>query len=334
MMQSARELNSVIAYVKADLEDYLPLYLPLVKGAHYAAWVDSGTKWMFPQLVQAMTQAKVSDSTLRFVIQTHSHADHIGCNVQLKQQTGCLIAGHRHYAHWHTDLERHYQEWARPVPELMPHTAELRQGVTGWFDSPHAIDVFIDEGSEFHLGGGVTLRAFAFPGHMLNDLGWFEASTRTLILGDAITATEWPHFHIHLTVPGYRSTIKKIRAALKDFRVETVFLTHFGPMPAGEADALAQKARAFLDRVDQSLLEVLGTNDVVPLEDVWTGVAARMNKVRDFQALNTVHAHVQDFLARGILKEVEPRVYTLRRSKRSALPSAPKARRPVSASLA
>jgi glyoxylase-like metal-dependent hydrolase (beta-lactamase superfamily II) len=232
--------------------------------------------------------------------------------VQLRQQTGCLIAGHRDYVHWHEDPERHYQEWARTVPALIPDTPELRASVFDWFDSPHSIDLFVDEGTVFDLGGGVTLEGFRFPGHMRNDLGWFEGKSRTLILGDGITATEWPHFHIHETVPGYRSTLARLPGFLRDRGVGVVFMTHFGPVPASEALVMVQKSIAFLDKIDRTLLRVVATGDAVSLREIWHAVATQVGKAVDHMALTSINAHVQEFLARGLIREVEPLVYALR----------------------
>src|SRR4051794_34662267 len=111
------KLNDAVYYCTTILVDpYLPSYVPMVRGKDYSAWIDSGPKWLMPQLQETMELAKVRDSDLRFVVQTHSHADHIGCNVQLKKKTNCLIAGPSAYAHWHSDPERHFQEWGRPIP--------------------------------------------------------------------------------------------------------------------------------------------------------------------------------------------------------------------------
>jgi hypothetical protein len=74
--------------------------------------------------------------------------------------------------------------------------------VLGILDAPCTLDVLTGEGVQFNLGGDVSLHAFSLPGHMLAELGWFESSTRTLILGDAITGLDWPLFHSHLTVQG------------------------------------------------------------------------------------------------------------------------------------
>lgn len=312
-MHATIRLNSAISFVKTPLSaDYAPLYLPLVKGRDYAAFVDSGPKTLAPHLPQVMRDAGVADPDLRFVIHTHSHADHVGGDVALKQKTGCLIAGHSAYAHWHADLERHFQEWARPFPELIPDSPALRAQLTDCFDAPHKLDLYVGEGTVFDMGGGVTLTGYSLPGHMLNDLGWFEASSRTFIVGDAITATDWPHFHMHLTVSGYRTTLSKMRALLRQLQVAQVFLSHFGPMPPGETLAMLDRSEAMMHRMDRVLLKVMSSKDSVPLRDIWHEVATAMGKQRDFQALNTVGAQVQDFVSRGLIREVEPRVYALR----------------------
>ncbi len=174
-----------IFQAKTMLSDVIPLHVYLVRGANYAVWIDSGVKAMFPQLVEVMGRAGVANADLRFVLHTHSHHDHIGCNAQLHARTGCLVAAPANYAAWHADFEQHYQEFARPFPHLIPDTPDLRDEVLSILDAPHPLDLIIDEGVRFNLGGGVTLTAHSLPGHMLAEFGWFEESTRTLILGDA-----------------------------------------------------------------------------------------------------------------------------------------------------
>src|SRR5262245_779724 len=110
----APERFGPIYQTRTQLSDAIPLYVPLVKGTEYAVWIDSGVKAMAAQFAAAMQSAGVADSALRFILHTHSHHDHIGCDSQLKAQTGCLVVAHPRYAAWHSDFERHYQEFARP----------------------------------------------------------------------------------------------------------------------------------------------------------------------------------------------------------------------------
>jgi glyoxylase-like metal-dependent hydrolase (beta-lactamase superfamily II) len=267
---------------------------------------------MFPQLVYTMQQAGVSDGDLRFILHTHSHHDHIGCNAQLQDRTGCLIAAPAAYAGWHADFEVHYQEFARPFPHIIPDTPELRAEVLDVLDEPRPLDLVIDEGVVFNLGGGVSLRAFSLPGHMLAELGWLETSTRTLILGDAITGLDWPLFHSHLSVHDYRNTLVRIKQLVMDFDVERVLFAHFSPMTPDELERLLAQAGHYIDEVETTLLRLAASQPTVTLEQLWTDTCARMERLQEFRALNMVFAHVQDLIARGVLREVDRETYALR----------------------
>ena len=301
-----------IFQAKTMLSDAIPLHVYLVRGANYAVWIDSGIKAMFPQLVEVMERAGLADRDLRFVLHTHSHHDHIGCNAQLHARTGCLIAAPATYAAWHADFEQHYQEFARPFPHLIPDTPELRDEVLSILDASHPLDLTIDEGVRFNLGGGVSLTAYSLPGHMLAELGWFEESTRTLILGDAVTGLDWPLFHSHLSVQGYRDTLAKIRWLVATLDVTEVLLAHFPPMSPSQTDELIERAARYIDSIETTLIRLLATHPQVSLEQLWAGLCADMERLQEFRSLNMVYAHVQDLLERGLIREIGVETYVLR----------------------
>lgn len=294
----------------SQLNDAVSVTVPLVRGGEYAVWIDSGVKPMFPDLQRVMREAGVGpvgepgSVPLRFILHTHSHHDHIGCNARLAAATGCLLAGPGHYRAWHRDFERHYQEFARPFPELMPDTPGLRAEVMDILDEPRDLDLIIDEGAVFNLGGGVELEAVSLPGHMLAELGYVEHSTRTLILGDAITALEWPVFHSHLSVGGYRATLEKLRRLIPERGIGRVLTTHFGALTPDETLDLTRRADDYIDGIERTLLDLLGEGNG-SLEDLWRGLCRRHGKLEEFRSLNMTDAHLRDLCDRGIAREIE-----------------------------
>lgn len=311
-MTNAEDLASPIYRASIELAPGIPLHVHLVKGDNYAVWIDSGVRSMAAQLGETMAAAGVAPGQLRFILHTHSHHDHMGCNAQLQDLTGCLIAAPARYAAWHADFDRHYQEFARPFPHLVPDTPELRAEVLDILDQPRPLDLFVDEGNRFNLGGGVSLEAISFPGHLLAELGWLEESTATLILGDAITGLDWPLFHSHLSVAGYRLTLHKIGSVVRQRGVQRVLFAHFPPLPAAEIDQLLDRAAQYIDEIEVTMLRILAAYDAVTLATLWAETCRRMERLQEFRALNMVHAHVQDLLERQIVRHVAPETYQLR----------------------
>lgn len=305
-------LNGPIYFAKVDLTPEIPLHVFLVKGANYAVWIDSGIKPMFGQFCEVMQEANVSDHDLRFILHTHSHHDHIGCNAQLKDKTDCLIAAPGYYAKWHADFEEHLRGFARPFPELIPDSPEVREEVFGPMDAPRPLDLHTQEGDVFDLGGGVTLRAYSFPGHLMAELGWFEASTRTLILGDAITGLDWPLIQGHVTVKGYRDSVEKIRRLIGTLNVRQVVFAHFPPMSPEEAEFLLDRAHVYIDSIEVFLLRRLAAESTATLESLWKALCSGMNKRLEFRALGTVDAHLKDLMERGIVREIGYQSYALK----------------------
>jgi glyoxylase-like metal-dependent hydrolase (beta-lactamase superfamily II) len=310
-MSHTFEFNGPIYQAHVQLAEWAALNVYLVKGAQYAVWIDSGVKSMLPLFLETMQRAGVRNQDLRFILHTHSHHDHMGCNASLKKQTGCLIAAPSHYAAWHADFERHYNEFARPFPHLMPDTPELRAEVLDILDAPAPLDLFIDEGVQFNLGGGVRLRAFSLPGHLLAELCWFEESTRTLILGDAVTMLEGPVFHSHLSVSGYRSSLDKLRRLLDDLNVALVVFGHFPPMPPPQVRDLIAAAHIYINAVETTIFRIIAAQQTVTLEHVWRETCNRMERAQEFRSLNMVNAHLHDLTERGICHQVAPETYAI-----------------------
>lgn len=87
---------------------------------------------------------------LSYILNTHHHGDHVGGNLQLKQQTGCKVVGAN------SDKAR--------IPGL---------------------DIGVEDGDEVRLGSHV-FKVMATPGHTLGHIVFYGADSQTLFCGDTL----------------------------------------------------------------------------------------------------------------------------------------------------
>ncbi|MEM6377455.1 MAG: MBL fold metallo-hydrolase [Bacteroidota bacterium] len=292
------KINAHISGVTLQLTDTIPLNVYMVSGASGTIFIDSGINKMHNDLLQML---KDGGLPLLAILNTHSHHDHIGGNAALQKATGCQIITPRTYAHWHHDWEAHYQEFARPFPNVFPDNEALRQEVFGIMDGPHMVDSFCKEGMLWALGDGVELECLMFSGHMLEEAGWLEKKTKTLILGDVITLLDAPFIHGHLTVSGYRSSLKKLKQLANEDLFEMVLMAHFPPMDKKAFLGLIMLADKYLDLLGETVLNIY-QEGVTDLEKIWIAFIEKLDKQEEFRSLSTVDAHLIDLKERGLLK--------------------------------
>lgn len=87
---------------------------------------------------------------LSYILNTHHHGDHVGGNLQLKQQTGCKVVGAN------SDKAR----------------------ISG-------LDIGVEDGDEIRLGSHV-FKVMATPGHTLGHIVFYGADSQTLFCGDTL----------------------------------------------------------------------------------------------------------------------------------------------------
>ena len=292
-----KPINHCITETATTIGPDIPLNVYMIHSPAGAVLIDSGINSMFKSLMQTLGEHK-----LLAVAHTHAHHDHIGSNAQLIRATQCRILAPATYAHWHSDFEAHYNEFARPFPHIFSDTAELREEVFGILDEPHAVTKTVSEGHIIGLENEIRLEAFAFSGHMKEELAWLEHSTRTLILGDVITLMEAPFIHGHIDVPGYRSSLKKLAQLIDEKAVKQCLFAHFAPHTAQETRRLITQAERYIDRVEAAVISSL-SKEPASLKNTWQKTCVLLDKVEEFRSLSTVHAHLTDLTRRGIVTQ-------------------------------
>jgi|GEM_PF-1152560 len=308
-MADIQQIDNHIWRATAPLVENIPLHVYLLRGNGYAVWIDSGKPDMYDLLRETMQQAKVSDDHMRMILNTHPHPGHIGCNGRLRKQCGCLVAAHPRYASWHRNRAAHLSDLEKRFPDILASHKDWVTEVYSQLGQPHPVDILIDEGVRFNLGGP-ELETFRFSGHMMAELAWFDHESHTFFFGDTLTLIEAPFLHGHITVKGYRATLKRIGELLEEKKVERVLLAHHPPFTRDEAQQLLINLEDYLDRLDTIIFNLITGHGEIHLRDLWEAVCKTLSRQLDHRSLGTVYAHVQWLIEEDRIEEVEDKVYS------------------------
>jgi glyoxylase-like metal-dependent hydrolase (beta-lactamase superfamily II) len=311
--------------LEQPLNSELPLHVHLVVG-DMAVLVDTGLASTYPHLSRLFEAAGVRPSDVRLILNTHGHHDHIGSNRRVKADTGALVAAAPGTARWIEDFDIQIREFAFHHPEIIPDTPEVRRDIEDTMDGEVRVDILLDEGTSFQLGQGVELRVLSVPGHVPAELAYYERSTATVILGDAVTGIDWSFFHGHMNPAAYRASLRKLRAFAANHPIDRALLAHYPLLDRAEFLALLGRAEAYIDGLDRAIVGIVGEAGPggVDLETVWRAICQQLRKQLEFRGLAMTDGHLRDLSARGQLARIAPDRFALvapGRTSRATLPS-------------
>ena len=304
MTDGAAELAPGVWQIEQRMGEELSLFLHVITGPEGLAVVDGGLPASLPFITELITTAGGEVADIRYLLNSHAHHDHIGTFAELRQRSGATLIAPTGGVRWIEDLEINISEFALHRPDIIADNAELRASLASTYSNPTRVDI---SGGLLHvyLGGGKVLESIELPGHVTAELGWFERSSRTLILGDAVTGTAWSLFHGHLLPTEFRRTLHRLRAFALDEQVELVCLSHYAPHDRSDFLELLQTVERYLDDVTATV-EGQVANQPATVEQVWRGTCAAMGKILEFRGLAMVEAHLREAVAAGRLREVGP----------------------------
>jgi len=152
-----------------------------------------------------MTLSK-SELTVKYLINTHGHFDHVGANKRMKEVTGAELAIHPDDAHMLNELSR--------SASMFGLSAE---------NSPPA-DILLKDGDEIAFGE-ITLKVIHTPGHSKGGISLYTKGH--LFSGDTLFARSIGRTDL----PGgdYDTLISSIKEKLLVLEDDTVVYTGHGP---------------------------------------------------------------------------------------------------------
>ena len=272
-----------------------------VQGSKHLALIDSGLHAGYAALEKGFSELGLNKSDLDLLLITHEHMDHIGNNGPLKRETGCRIVGHAARADRVADNMLN----AKSIVHAFPEGEEFDLGVEylDWmapFEGP--LDEFVTDGDVIDLGGGVELEVVECFGHSMAEIGFFERSSRTLVIADPLLPVFNPVLYLYEDPAAMRATFDRLERFLVDSDVETVILAHEEPRAADSALELVADCRGRVDAIEEAMLRSIRARPGVTRASLRDVVCDEFKKVREWRALVSIDASLRSFAERGLIK--------------------------------
>ena len=229
----------------------------------------------------------IASEKLVAILVTHTHRDHSPAANILRERTGAPVVGCAPYA---------------------PGAGQAGHGLDASHDRDYEPDRVMSDGETLQIGGA-TIEAVATPGHTANHLCFALREERTLFSGDHVMA--WATTVVAPpdgSMRDYMDSIEKLRR-----RDDALYWpAHGGPVrdPQRYLRALAHH-RA---QREAAILQRLGEGDeTIPqmVAHIYDGVDARLHGA----AALTVFAHIEDLIARGLVRTDGPASFYARYAK-------------------
>jgi len=170
---------------------------------------------------------------VNLLVQTHSHADHIGLSAEIKKISGCRVAAHMAEKSWIEDIEEQYRQ--RPTPTFRSYVHYSTK-----------VDLVVKDGDLLDLGDGKSLKVLHTPGHSTGSISLVFPSDGALFSGDAIpVAGGLPIYaDVFVTV----QSLKKLKAVKG---LQALFSSWHDPIQGEKVYQTMDEALAYMQKVQE-----------------------------------------------------------------------------------
>lgn len=254
----------------------------LVRGSEGALLVDCGDFGHPESLLEpALDTAGLLLADLKYVVVTHSDADHVGGLGEVARMAPhARVVAHRLEAPDVENVElllRHRYLYAQPhgVDAPRDRVDEIRRRYT-----PTGVDVYVDSRLDLRLGPERRVQLRHAPGHSAGHLVVFDPTTRTAMLGDALLSGGVPAADGSPALPPpYHDVDAYLRTSqvVADWSPERILTAHFPVCEGAEAArAFVADSRRFVRRLEEALRRILRDQPAADLPWLCDALAAEL----------------------------------------------------------
>ena len=219
----------------------------------------------------------------------------------MKRETGCRILGHAARADRVADNMLNATAIVHAFPEGA--SFDLKTEYLDWMAPDEGpLDDFLSEGDMIDLGGGVALEVVECFGHSMAEIGFFELSSRSLIIADPLLPVFNPVLYLYEDPAVMRATFAKLESFISTRNVSTVILAHEEPRTAASALELVADCRSRVDGIEDSMLRIIGGCPGIGRADLRDRVCDEFGKVREWRALVSIDASLRSFETQGAIR--------------------------------
>ena len=175
----------------------------LVKGEENCL-IDSGAKDadVDQHILPALEELGLTLDSVKWLLNTHSHGDHIGGHARIRNLANLKVAAHASSAPKVENPVPYAIETRTKFPEYSPAPQSYLQGVP--------VDRIMEDG-EIIAG---RLQVIHTPGHDNDCVCWYDIPTKTLITGDSLQGNGTPAQGVgfYKSLDQYLDSLEKLRA--------------------------------------------------------------------------------------------------------------------------
>jgi len=251
------------------------------------ALFDAGMTVMGPLYLRNIKALLGDETPLRYIFLTHAHFDHSGACPYLKRNINGLQVG------------------AHPLAAetlRKPKAVELIRSLSRDYEDRHAaqagredisfdalqVDILLEDGMDFDLGGGLGFRVVATPGHTRDSISFYIPKLKALITGEAIGVYDRDmtiHPEFLASYQDYLASLEKLACLETDILLMAHYYTLTGEDARGYIAKSIARTKIFRQRIEACLHDLHGDREAVVkriFREDYEGTGAILQEARPY----------------------------------------------------